>query len=139
MKDVAGWLTAGALVVGSLAVGLAPVVAVMGVAILMDVALRTGHVVALLASFGIAIVWLLFVSFTEIPLKIALRKSSPVAREIIINLFALTLLAFSYFVIVEQFLASAIMAALSFAGYLALRPLIERAERAADALPRDTQ
>lgn len=137
MKDAAGWLSAATMVVGALAVGLAPVVVVTGVAILMDVALRTGPVVALLASFGVAILWFILVSVVEIPMKVALRHAHVSVREIVINAIALILLAFAYFVIVEQFLASLIMAALSFAGYLALRPVIERAERAADALPRD--
>lgn len=137
MKDVAGCLSAGILVVGALAVGLAPVVAVMGVAIMMDISLRTGPLTALVASCGIAILWFVLVSIAEIPLKIAPRKVPTIIRECVIDLFALVLLAVAYYAIVEQFLAGLMMAALSCVVYFALRPVIERADRAADALPRD--
>lgn len=137
MKDTAGWLAAGALVVGALAVGLSPIIAVTGIAILMDVPLRIDPALAMLTSFGIAVAWLIAVSILEVPLKIALRNASHLQRQITINAASLLLLSVGYSIIIDEYLASLIMAGLSFASYLALRPLIERADRAADALPRD--
>lgn len=137
MKDTAGWLVAGALVAGALAAGFAPIVAVTGIAVLMNVSLRVDPALAMLTSFGIAIVWLIVVSIIEVPFKIGLRNASNFQRQAFINVASLLLLSVGYVVIVDEYLASLIMAALSFSIYLALRPLIERADRAADALPRD--
>lgn len=138
MRAVLGWCTAGLLLLGSLALVQVPVVLVTGLALLLDFPFRLGPVAALCASVGIGVVSLILMLVVEVPLKVMLRNAPERIREAAVDVASVLLLAAGLRIIVESFLASLLMAALSAAILVALSPLIDRAEAATEDLPGDT-
>ncbi len=123
-------LTVAALLLAAVIVAVLPTIGVTGVALLMGVPFRLEWHWTLIAACGIFILWFILSTKSDTAIRAALHRTSRVHQAIATNLLSFVLLVLGYSLIAESFWAAVLMAALVCSIYMALRPVIEKAEAA---------
>ncbi|MCT1437239.1 MULTISPECIES: hypothetical protein [Brachybacterium] len=123
-------VTVAALLFGAVVIAILPTIGVTGVALLMGVPFRLDWHWTLISACGIFILWFILSTKSDTAIRAALHRKPRVHQEIATNLLSLALLALGYSLITESFWAACLMAAIVCCIYMALRPVIEKAEAA---------
>ena len=118
------------LLFGAVLVAILPTIVVTGLALLTGVPFRLDWHWAMLAACGIFILWFILSAKSDTAIRAALNRKSRAHQEIATNLLSFVLLALGYSLIAESFWAASLMAAMVFSIYMALRPVIEKADAA---------
>lgn len=123
-------VTVAGLLFGSVIVAILPTIGVTGLTLLMGVPFRLDWHWALIAACGIFILWFILSTKSDTAIRAALNRKSRVYQELATNLLSFVLLTLGYSLIAESFWAAGLMAAMVFSIYMALRPVIEKADAA---------
>ena len=123
-------MTVAGLLLGAVIVAILPTLAVTDLALLRGVPFRLDGQWALIAACGIFLLWFILSTKSDTAIRAALHRKPRVHQEIATNLLSLALLALGYSLITESFWAACLMAAIVCCIYMALRPVIEKAEAA---------
>lgn len=118
------------LLLGAVIVAILPTLGVTGLALLVGVPFHLDWQWALITACGIFILWFILSTTSDTAIRAALHRKPRAHQEIATNLLAFALLALGYSLIVESFWAASLMAAMVFSIYMALRPVIEKADAA---------
>lgn len=132
-----GWAAVAAVIVAAVTGALSPIIGTTALALLCGVSFRVGPASALIASFFIAIAWLIAALIAEHIVKRWLPMIHPKLRDLIANIACGAALASGYALIVERLLAAIAMAALATCLYLILSPLIDKLEVSSRKRPED--